>query len=453
MRAFVYLRQSLDRNGSRAAVDRQREDCKKLCAERDWTIVHEYVDNDVSASSKKPRAAYRRMFAAVERGEAEVIVAWHVDRLTRKLTELEELIELSSRTGVRIATATGDVDLTTDAGRLIGRILASVARAEVERKGARQKRARQQAAQAGKPGGGRRAFGYTADGLSVNESEAERLRVAYSVVLQGGTLRGIATSWNAEGITTTAGGEWNHSTVRRTLQNARNAGLSTYHGEIVGPGTWPAIVDRETYDAVRALLALPERRTTFEHTTRLYLLPGLARCYCGAIAKTGRTQHGKRTYRCGLTRGHMSRAAEPIDNYVTALVIERLSRPDALELLSNRETVDLAVYRRKADAIRERIDDLATGLAEGLLTLKSVRTASDRLQAELATVEAEMTAGIQTDALGPLLTADDLGEAWERLDLDRKRAVIDTLMTITLQHPKRGRQPFDPDSVTIGWRA
>src|SRR5690242_13661972 len=103
MRAFVYLRQSLDRAGTSAAVDRQREDCLKLCADRGWEVVNTYVDNDVSASSRKPRPQYVKMLAAVERGEAEVIVAWHVDRLTRKITDLEHLIELAQATGLRIA--------------------------------------------------------------------------------------------------------------------------------------------------------------------------------------------------------------------------------------------------------------------------------------------------------------------------------------------------------------
>src|SRR5690349_18353658 len=118
-RAFVYLRQSLDRTGSGAAVERQREDCLKLCAERGWEVAQVFVDNDVSASSRKPRPEYGRMLEAVEVGGAEVVVAWHVDRLTRRLTELEELIDLAQRTGLRIATVTGDVDLSTDAGRLV----------------------------------------------------------------------------------------------------------------------------------------------------------------------------------------------------------------------------------------------------------------------------------------------------------------------------------------------
>lgn len=450
MRAFVYTRQSLDRTGLGAAVERQREDCLKLCAERGWTVVERFNDNDVSASSTKPRPQYQRMLSAVAAGEAEVIVAWHVDRLTRKLTELEALIDLSSRTGVRIATVTGDLDLTTDGGRLVGRILASVARGEVERKGARQKRAQQQAAQQGKPAGGRRAFGYDAKGMVVNEVEARHLRDAYRGLLVGRSLKGIAREWNDAGVTTTMENTWTHSTVRGALKNPRYAGRRSYRGEVVGPASWPAIVDGETFDAAAALLAMPERRTT-TGTARLYLLPGLALCWCGSDVATGRTRHNKRTYNC-RARKHLSRAAEPIDELVQAVVVERLSRPDAVELLSEPATPDLAVYRARADAIRQRLDDLATGLEEGILTLAAVRTSSERLRHELADTEAKMHNATHADVLGPLIAAADVGDAWHGYDLRQKRGVIDALLVVTLLAPKRGRQAFDPETVRIEWR-
>lgn len=453
MRAFVYTRQSLDRNGSGAAVERQRQDCEKLCTERRWNIVREFCDNDTSATSSKPRRAYTEMLAAVERGEVEVMVAWHVDRLTRKLTELEHLIDLAQRTGVRIATVTGDLDLATDAGRLVGRILASVARGEVERKGARQSRAQQQAAQLGKPAGGRRAFGYASDGMGVRPGEAKLVKAAYATLLAGGSLRGIATDWNARNVTTTAGNEWTHSTVRRMLANPRNAARRSYKGEVVGPAQWPAIVDDDTYEAAHALLMLPERHKGQIPAGRLYLLPGLARCgICASVVMTGRTHHGTRTYRCA-TRRHLSRGAEPVDDLVTGVVLARLARPDAVDLLQNSDAPDLTVYRERSRAIRERLDDLATALADGLLTLGAVRKASDQLRAELAKGEAELARLSRGDVLAPLVAAPDPGAIWECLDLDRKRAVIDCLMTVTLDSPGMGRRPFDPASVRIEWRS
>jgi hypothetical protein len=262
---------------------------------------------------------------------------------------------------VRIATVTGDLDLTTDAGRLVGRILASVARGEVERKGARQKRAQQQAAQQGRPAGGRRPFGYASDGMTIREAEARHLRAAFQTLLEGGSLKGIAKRWNEAGVLTTAGNGWIHSTVRSVLINPRYAGHRTYRGEVVGPATWPPLVDEDTYEAARALLSLPERRTsTTSGTARLYLLPGLARCHCGSDVASGRSRHNKRTYQCRVSK-HLSRTAEPIDELVEAVVIERLSRPDAAGLLTDSDTPDLQVYWARAQALRERLDDLAIG--------------------------------------------------------------------------------------------
>lgn len=451
MRAVVYLRQSLDRAGTSAAVDRQREDCLKLCAERGWEVAHVYVDNDVSASSRKPRPQYVRMLAAIEKREAEVLVAWHVDRLTRKITDLEHLIELAQATGLRIATVTGDLDLSTDAGRLVGRILASVARGEVERKGARQKRAQQQAAQQGRPAGGRRAFGYSSDGMRIVESEARHIRDAYADVLTGASLKGIAKRWNDAGLTSTAGNGWRHDNVCGVLKNARNAGLRTYRGEVVGPAVWKPIVDEETYAAAAALLSLPERRTT-ETTARKYLLPAIALCWkCGSDVATGHTRHNKRVYVCRANKC-ISRAAEPVDELIEAVVLARLARPDAVDLLSAAETPDLTVDRGKAQAIRERLDDLATGLEEGILTLAAVRKSSDRLRAELSAVETRMRNAAHADVLTPLVTTSDVQATWSKCDLRQKRAVVGALMEITLLPPKRGRQEFDPETVKIEWK-
>ncbi|MGC4109454.1 MAG: recombinase family protein [Nocardioides sp.] len=452
MRAFVYTRQSLDRAGTNAAVERQREDCLKLCAERSWDVAKVWTENDTSASSRKPRPVYTAMLAAITDGQADVLVAWHVDRLTRKLTDLEHLIELAQTTGLRIATVTGDLDLSTDAGRLVGRILASVARGEVERKGARQKRAQQQAAQQGRPAGGRRPFGYAADGRTVNQAEAKHVRKAYTDLLQGASLKSIARTWNDLGLTTTVGNAWRHDNVREVLKNPRYAGLRTYRGEVVGPATWKPLVDEDTHAAAVALLSLPGRRTT-ETTARKYLLPGLALCWkCGSDVATGHTRHGKRVYVCRANKC-VSRKAEPVDELIEAVMVERLSRSDARDLLSASEAPDVNAKRSQAQAIRDRIDDLAIGLEEGVLTLAAVRKSSERLRSELAKVEAEINDSAHADVLTSIVTAADVTAAWEAADLQQKRAAITVLMTITLLKPEGGTRTFDPETVQIEWRA
>ena len=148
--AAIYLRQSEDRNVDMLAIDRQRQDCAKLCAQRGWTTV-EYVDNDTSASNGKTRPAYQRMLADIREGRVDAVVAWNLDRLHRRPIELEHFIALADQKHIALATVGGDADLSTDDGRLFARIKGAVARSEVERKSARQKRANEQRAHNGTP--------------------------------------------------------------------------------------------------------------------------------------------------------------------------------------------------------------------------------------------------------------------------------------------------------------
>ncbi|MGY1710742.1 recombinase family protein [Geodermatophilus sp. SYSU D00758] len=447
MRAALYLRQSMDRDGSGLAVARQRNDCLKLCAERGWEPV-EYVDNDVSASSGKARPAYTRMLADIAAGKVQAVVAWDLDRLHRRPIELEGFIDLADRHRLALATVGGDADLSTDNGRLFARIKGAVARAEVERKSARQKAANRQRAGMGKPpAGGLRAVGYEADGKTIREDEAALIREAYRELLAGGSLRSIAARWNAAGFTSARGGRWRPDSVRYALRNPRNAALAIHRREEIGPGNWPAIVPEETYRAAVALLDDPSRRTT-PTTARRYLLAGLARCSCGAPVITGRTQHGQRTYRCSRARGHMSRAAEPIDDWVTRAIIGRLSAPDAADLLTS-EKVDVAGLREEGMALRARLTELADLFADGTITSGQLARGTDRARTRLAVVEQELAAAGSVPVLGDLVAAADVGAVWERLDLDRRRAVIDTLVTITLLPPGRGKRTFDPSTVVI----
>lgn len=183
-RAVIYARVSLDVPGEGRSVERQLEACRQLCELRGWAVVAERVDNSISASTGKERPAWKSVLAMVEAREVDLIVAWHIDRMTRSMLDLEELILLAENAGVGVATASGDLDLTTDVGRMVARILAAVARAEVERKGARQKLANAaRAAEGDVHFGGVRPFGYTNDRITIIPKEADAIRKAAVDVL------------------------------------------------------------------------------------------------------------------------------------------------------------------------------------------------------------------------------------------------------------------------------
>lgn len=49
-------------------------------------------------------------------------------------------------------------------------------------------------------------------------------------------------------------------------------------------------------------------------------------------------------------------------------------------------------------------------------------------------------------------TANDFEAVWKSLDMDRKRAVIDVLMTIRVHPPGKGTRRFDPSTVEVAWK-
>ncbi|PXW34067.1 UNVERIFIED_CONTAM: DNA invertase Pin-like site-specific DNA recombinase [Williamsia faeni] len=457
MRTAFYLRISLDKTGEELAVSRQREDCQAIAEKRGWDVVGEYVDNSISASdTRKNRPGYDALVTAYESGEFDALICWDLDRLTRQPRQLEDWIDAAEGRGLAIVTANGEADLTTDGGRLFARMKTAVARSEVDRKGARQRRAGRQRAESGKRWGPRRAFGFEADD-SLNETEAAAIKAAYSEVLRGASLGSIATSWNAAGLPTTLGNRWRSAQVRQLLLNARNAGLRSYHGKVVAEADHPAIVDPDTWREVVAVLSDPARRCG-PTRGRKYLLTGIVRCgACGGPMGSGRTTSrpaGALIYLCknpGCMK--VSRNLERVDAAVQAAVVARLSRPDAAAVIAHDDDDDAtrAALRDEAALLRSKLDTLAAMFTDDELTESQMRTGTKRLKDKLAVIEPRLVEPERARVFAGVIGADDVAAAFDGLGLDRQRAVIDTLATVTINPAGRGRG-FDPNLIVLDWK-
>ena len=459
MKAAVYLRQSSDPNNDQLGIGRQRQDCIKLCETKGWPWA-EYRDNDTSASSRKPRKAYQEMLTDIRNGAISAVVVWDLDRLHRLPRELETFIDLADEKHLSLATVTGDVNLATDNGRLIARIKGAVARAETERKVARMTRRYQQDRENGQPYGPARAFGYTRD-HKLDKAAAAAVRQAYRDILAGQSLYGIAKDWNAAGFTSARGKAWTQTGVRAVLLNPRNTGYVSLAGEFIRDdkgkeikAKWPAIIDRDIYDTVRAILTDPERTIT-RTTGRKYLMSGLA--ICGKCGKTlGSAMPSKRgqqpRYHCKHCRG-VARKIETVDDYVLRIVAERLSRKDAADLLERKDRPDLPALRAKANALRADQDAMALAHSRGDVTLSQLITFNKSVDNQLADISALQLDATKARVFDGVIAPDtaDVRSRLEALPLDRQRAVIDTLLTLTVL-PGQARGKLRTDLLPVKWK-
>ncbi|MBT2508784.1 recombinase family protein [Streptomyces sp. ISL-98] len=460
--ACIYCRISSDREGAGLAVERQREDCEQLADQLGLKVLEVYEDNDLSAYSGKPRPGYKRLLDDLRAGRAGVVLAWHTDRLHRSPTELEEYIDVCQPQRIDTRTVkAGNLDLTTATGRMIARQLGVQARYEVERMIERQKRSRDQMAEKGKYFGGPRPFGWEKGGVTQVPEEIAALREACQALLAGASLRAVAADFNERGIHTSSGGQWVGPDLRQVLLRPRNAGIIKHRGEEAGRAVWEPALDEPLWRSVVALLKEPSRRTVTTNV-RKHLGSNLYVCgVCGCTLRASSKNSGKgrpmrSVYRC-READHVTRSQPRLDDHVQLAVLERVSRPDAAELMAQREDpVDVRGTQEEMRAARETLDSLAGMLGSGGMDLQEWRVASAAARARLKDAELVMSRAVKANPVGELLDTDDPEAAWNRFDLSRRRSVVDYLMTVRVMPSRGGRLPggqyWDAATVQIEWK-
>jgi DNA invertase Pin-like site-specific DNA recombinase len=411
-------------------------------------------DNDTSATSRRKRKGWEQLMTMVRAGQVDVIVAYAVDRLVRRLADLEALIDLIDAHHITVITVAGELDLSTPAGRLNARILASVARAEVETKAARQQRSSLQRAKDGRPHIGRRTVGYDHGLKAVRADEAALIREGFSQLVAGASLRMIVRDWNSAGFTTTSGKQWTSRGVRLALTNQRYVGASAYRArsteaEVMGQGQWQALVTPDVFDAAQRILNDPARTIVTPGRERKHLLAGLALCgKCGLVMRSG-AQRGQALIRCQET--HLARRAADVEAFVRAEVIKRLRLPNAGIKVSGAQGVDQAALRDEAAALEVKLDGLMADWEADLITKAQRDSSTARIRARQEAIREARAAAVANSVLTPLLAQADPGAAFERLDLERERLVVQALCVVTIHAPGYGRQAFNPATVTIDW--
>lgn len=449
----IYTRISRDREGAGLGVDRQEADCRALAEKLGWEVVAVYVDNDVSAYSGVKRPQYREMLDAVRAGEIRGIVAWHTDRLHRRLVELEELVTVAEAHSLQIRTVTsGDLDLSTSSGRMVARVLGSMAQHEVEHSRERVKRAKKQAAEEGKYRGGPRPFGFEKDGVTVREREAVLIREASRAILNGRSLASISREWNDRGLTGTFGKPWSYNNLRDMLLRPRNAGLLarglpgrkgrettepawSYEADVIGDAEWPAIVDRDEWRALIALLADPARRNSLNTEPR-WFGSGLYVCgKCGAKLRTAphggtsmRPYRRRYLYRC-VASAHLTISADATDEYVRGVVADLIRDPRVIAAMQPGDA-HLASDRERRTVLAARLESFESDYALGRITGAQLQKATASVNAEIVEVDARLAKSLRRSNSSAVLRAADPGQAFLDAPLDVQRAVFATVLRV-----------------------
>lgn len=463
-----------------AGIDRQRSDTLALAHRLGVpgdAVVRLHTDPDAATADvvvyiEDGESAWRRRRVSIRDQYGETRDAWRVvrpvwgqmardlragmfgqaivynsDRLARDPFDVEDIIETAEHYRVRWDAATGSLDLSTDDGRAMLRIMTAVANKSSADTSRRVARAHRQRIESGLPNWNVRPFGHDVKRddkgkvveIVLNPAEAEAIQVAARRLLAGTTTLGeIARAWNEAGLRTTgkarkdtSTGEWRSVKVGQLLRQARIAGLIEHNGQVAGTGNWPAIIEPDVWRGLVAKLNtnngknLP--RGEAGHGVRVVsLLSGEdspARCgECGekltvANIRLSRGSTDKtRVYKC--VKGCVVMGVDEVDREVMARVAVAAAE-HGVTVLRGDAAPDTTAQRAeesrliaKLATIQAQIDADALALEDGLPLLTSTRRKLDAVRKEFAAIESTAVYGPEhvRKALDKLRSAD-LGEA------------------------------------------
>ena len=453
MRAAMYLRISRDEAGDGLGVERQRQDCQSLMGRRGWTSAGQYCDNDISAFSGRLRPAYSRLIEDIAGGRVDAVVAWAPERLHRSPRELEDFIQLMEQNGTTVETVkAGTWDVSTSHGRLVARMLGAVSRAESERTGERVSRAHAQAKHSGF-WRGPIPFGMQASDVpghpEPDVAQSPIVEEIFQRVLQGDALTRIAADFTVRGLLPRRGKNWTHTGIARLIASPALGGMVNINGEYV-QGVFDGVVSEERWRAAQAALRRRPRGESRRPREKLTLLGGIMTCAEHTCVLVGGSAGHAGTYVAGSPgQCHVSITRAAANDLVQRVVLERLSLPDAADLLVM-PTASRQDAQQQAERLRLRRDDFAGLIGEGLLTGAAAREQLQAIADQLQALEGAVDERPFTDQ-----ELIDLPTAWEGWTMPQRRAVLRLLFDkITLRHvgPTNGPRA-DPTRINLEWAA
>ena len=377
-RAAIYARVSTEtqeREGT--SLESQRERCVAHAQSQGWSIEHT-VEEQGSGGDLDGRPKLDGLLSLARTGQIDVLVCYHIDRLSRDVDDQGWLKRELRKAGVELVFVTGHQDPVIQA--------VEGAMGQQERRQIREriKRGKEQTAKRGRYiAGGCAPYGYRyryemvgrvekVAGLDEDPATAPILREIFTFVADGGTATACTERLNGRSAPTSKGGRWHHSTVCAIVRNPVYEGrpVALRNVSVFDPMTRQTRVEQRPVGEQVALpadvapaLVSPElwRRANNQLTAgqtgarrnnpepeRYLLRAGFIRCgYCGGALSASRV-HDEPRYLCTqrVQRGCRDRAsirAVELDQAVWRLATEVLRDPAWIRQQLQEQSADLTL--------------------------------------------------------------------------------------------------------------
>lgn len=362
---IIYTRVSTEDQTHGASLDAQRDSCQAYLTAHGFPWQH-IQDAGISAKDLK-RPGIQKILKLIESKKIAGVLVWKLDRLTRRLRDMLDIVDLCKTNGVSLASIQERIDTSGPMGQFQLSIMGAFAQLEREQIAERVRLSCRHRMSQGLFTGGLVPVGLMveigADGkrrLIRDPSTAPIIEDLWKRALSGETIGALTRYLQTTPIMPQRGGKWGTSGVSQLLKKTRYIGH---------------LVTQEDFDQVQQIVAarsglnapkgkaMPE---TPRPSERIWPLRGIATCHeCGSaiIGSTSTGRNGKKHpyLRCSgkMRRNGCTAPDMPAEAY-ERLVIDQVAnaidsdhvRAEVKRTL-DKMAVELPIYR-------EEMNDLIT---------------------------------------------------------------------------------------------
>ena len=302
--AAVYIRVSTEDQAREGfSLGEQKEKLLQLCAFKGYEVFKVYEDAGISAKDMEHRPAFQEMLQDMRAGKINYIVAYKLDRVTRSVRDLEELILELEKYNCYLVCDRDDVNTSTANGRFFVRMLTVLSQLEIEIVSERTKFGLNGAIKSSHlPGPA--PLGYKKDGNKktiVDETTKPIIERIFKMYLEGKSFQQISNIFNEEKILYPK--KWKDTTIQKIIDNKIYMGDYEQYKRIAKKENKKPVIYMNVVEPIisRAMWEECQRQKEVNQRTytrdRVYLFFQKIKCpICGRIMKCKGSGGTKRKY-------------------------------------------------------------------------------------------------------------------------------------------------------------
>ena len=276
----------------------QKKRLEDYCNAMGYQIYGYYEDAGISAKTGNKRPEFERMLEDGKKGLFNTVLALKLDRVSRSVFDMERINKYIDDNNLSLICLYDQYDTSTANGRMIQRIMTSVAQNEIERTSERTKIGMDGACKVGHIPGPTPLGYYREDKkLYIDPVTSLIVENIFKMYTRGMSHFKIANELN---MNNTLNKKWRDCTVRRILENPIYKGTYIVHqgkkNEKIYDNVCPPIIDEDLWNYCQA--QAPKNARNYQRNKIYLFLQKLCCPKCGRIlgGKATRKKNGKVYY-------------------------------------------------------------------------------------------------------------------------------------------------------------